>query len=287
MKINVVIYRMLPVVVFALIAPVMGCVTARSVDDRLFDLQMQKDVPLSEALDRMRQSKVVLVGEQHTNPGHHRAQLAVIRQLHESGVKTAIGMEMFRTDSQADLDRWVSGEIATAEFEKIYYDNWNYDWSLYRPIFEYARQEKIPMVGLNVPREITRQVARQGFQSLSKQQKEQLSNITCRVDQAYMEYIRRSYGAHAHGNLNFIYFCEAQLVWDNIMAASSVAYLKSNPESVMVLLAGAAHVRKQAVPAQIRKRADIPYLVILPEVPGDIDSQTVDGADADFLFLGP
>ena len=270
-----------------LVVLTVGCSAARSVDYRLYDLQLHKDVHISEALDRMRKSRVVLVGEQHNNPDHHNAQLVVIRQLHEAGVKTAIGMEMFRNDSQADLDRWVNGEISSEAFEKIYYDNWNYDWSLYRPIFEYARQEKIPIIGLNVPREITRQVARQGFQSLSKEQKEKLSNITCRVDQEYMEYIRRSFGAHAHGNLNFIYFCEAQLVWDNIMAVSSVSYLKSNPKSVMVLLAGAAHVRKQAVPAQISKRVDIPYTVILPEVPGDIDSQTVDGADADFLFLHP
>ena len=158
-----------------------GCSAARSVDYRLYDLQLQQDVHLSEALDRMRQSRVVLVGEHHTNADHHQAQLTVIRQLHEAGVKTAIGMEMFRNDSQADLDRWVNGGISPEEFEKIYYDNWNYDWSLYRPILEYARQENIPIVGLNVPREITRQVARQGFQSLSKEQKEKLSNITCRV----------------------------------------------------------------------------------------------------------
>jgi uncharacterized iron-regulated protein len=84
-----------------------------------------------------------------------------------------------------------------------------------------------------------------------------------------------------------VYFCEAQLVWDNIMAVNSVAYLNSNPESVMVLMAGAAHVRKQAVPNQMRKRQDISYTVILPEVPGNIDRETVDGTDADFLFLVP
>lgn len=283
MKKGIVICWMVSSVLIALVA---GCTAARTGDYRLFDLNLQKDVSMSEALGRMRQSRVVLVGEQHTNPAHHRAQLAVIRQLHEAGVKIAIGMEMFRNDSQPDLDRWVNGEISVKELEEIYYDNWNYDWSLYRPIFEYAREEKIPVVGLNVSREITRQVARQGFESLSKQQKEVLSNITCRVDQQYMEYIRRSFGAHAHGNLNFVYFCEAQLVWDNIMAASAVAYLKSNPKSVMVLLAGAAHARKQAVPAQIRKRVDLPYTVILPEVPGEIDSETIGGTDADFLFLG-
>ncbi len=264
-----------------------GCSTTRSVEHRLYDVNLQQDVPISEAVDRLRQSRVVLVGELHTNADHHQAQLTVIRQLHEAGAAVGIGLEMFRNDSQADLDRWVRGELSIEEFEKIYYDNWNYDWSLYRPIFEYARQEKIPLIGLNVPREITRQVARQGFQSLSPEQKEKLSNITCRVDKEYMDYIRRSFGAHAHGNLNFVYFCEAQLVWDNIMAVSALAYLNSNPKSVMVLLAGAAHTRKQAVPAQIRKRAEIPYTVILPEVPGDIDRETIDSADADYLFLMP
>ncbi|MCK7512360.1 MAG: ChaN family lipoprotein [Desulfobacterales bacterium] len=38
-------------------------------------------------------------------------------------------------------------------------------------IFEYARAQRIPMIGLNVPREITRQVARGGFQSLTEAQR--------------------------------------------------------------------------------------------------------------------
>ena len=267
-------------------AVVAGCSTVTPARDRLYDLHLRQDIDISQAIERLRQSRVVLVGEHHTSPSHHRAQLLVIRKLHEAGVQVAVGLEMFRNDSQAELDRWVSGELSVEEFEKIYYDNWNYDWSLYRPIFEYAQQQGIPMVGLNVPRDITRQVARQGFQSLSQEQKEKLSNITCRVDQEYMEYIRRSFGAHAHGNLNFVYFCEAQLVWDNIMAVSALAYLNSNPKSVMVLLAGAGHVRKQAVPAQIRNRADIATTVILPQVAGDIDPDTVDSTDADYLFLG-
>jgi len=151
-----------------------GCSTAKPVEHRLFDLHLQQDVDISAAVDRLRQSRVVLVGEHHTTASHHQAQLLVIRKLHEAGVKLAIGLEMFRSDSQTELDRWVNGELPTEEFEGIYYDNWNYDWSMYRPIFEYAKQQRIPMVGLNVPRDITRQVARQGFQSLSEDQKEKL-----------------------------------------------------------------------------------------------------------------
>jgi uncharacterized iron-regulated protein len=42
--------------------------------------------------------------------------------FHESGVKVAIGMEMFRRGSQKELDNWISGRIDEDEFEKIYTD---------------------------------------------------------------------------------------------------------------------------------------------------------------------
>ena len=53
----------------------------------------------------------------------------------------------------------------------------------------------------------------------------------------------------------------------------------------MVLIAGNGHTRKQAIPAQVRQRSELPMTVILPEVPGVIEDKTVDPTDADFIFL--
>jgi uncharacterized iron-regulated protein len=192
---------------------------------------------------------------------------------------------MFRNESQPALDQWISGEIDAERFEKIYYDNWNFPWQAYRKIFEYARNQQIPMIGLNVPREITRQVSRNGFKSLSPQQKGKLSEVSCIVDQEYMNYIRKAFGSHAHGQLNFIYFCEAQMVWDTAMAVYTLDYLKKNPDSIVVILSGAGHAQKGAVPRQIRLRSDLPYAVILPEIPGSIDVATISNADADYIML--
>jgi uncharacterized iron-regulated protein len=50
------------------------------------------------------------VGEQHDNPAHSRAQLAIIKSLRQSGAKVALGLEMFRRESQEQLDRWAAGE---------------------------------------------------------------------------------------------------------------------------------------------------------------------------------
>jgi uncharacterized iron-regulated protein len=141
------------------------------------------------------------------------------------------------------------------------------------------------MIGLNVSRKITRQVARGGYQSLSDTQKKKLGDVVCRVDEEYMEFIRKAYGSHGHSDSGFLYFCEAQLVWDNAMAVNALEYLKTNPDRIVVILAGTGHVRKQAIPYQIQRRADIPFGVILPEVPGFIDKDTVDIKDTDYIYL--
>ena len=254
-------------------------------DQRLFDLRRENELMMSQVLADFKKSRIILVGEHHTNKKHHRAQLRVIQTLNDAGLQVAIGLEMFRNESQPALDQWVSGDIDEKSFEKIYYDNWNFPWSAYRKIFEYSRDHKIPMIGLNVPREITRKVSRNGFKSLSQKQKGKISEVSCIVDQEYMNYIRKAFGGHGHDQLNFIYFCEAQLVWDSAMAVYTLDYLKKNPNSIVVILTGTGHAQKGAVPRQIRARSGLPFAVILPEIPGSIDAETITSKDADYIML--
>ena len=279
--------KMMAVICFtALLISGSGC-WARQDDDnrRMYDLNREKELLMSQVLADLKKSRIVLVGEHHSNRRHHMAQLAVIRALKEAGLRVAVGLEMFRNESQPALDQWISGEIDEKRFEKIYYDNWNFPWQAYRNIFRYARNHQIPLIGLNVPREITRQVSRNGFKSLSPQQKGKISDVSCIVDQEYMNYIRKAFGSHGHGQLNFIYFCEAQLVWDSAMAVYTLDYLEKNPDSIVVILSGAGHARKGAVPRQIRLRSNLPYAVILPEIPGSIDAATISNTDADYIML--
>jgi len=252
---------------------------------QLYDLSENRSISLKQLAVELKTKKIVLVGEHHNNIRHHINQLEVIRALHEAGAKVAVGMEMFRSDSQKYLGQWVAGKIPEKEFEKIYYANWNYNWSLYRPILQYARENRIPVLGLNVSRKITRQVARQGFQSLNKEQRGKLKDVACRVDKVYMDFIKRAYGAHAHGNLNFEYFCESQLVWDNIMAINSLDYIRNNPDSTVVLIAGNGHVWKGGIPTQLNNRSFTAYAVILPEIPGVVEKNTISLRDTDYIFL--
>lgn len=278
---------MMNILSFLLIFLAAGAAPAAAADGlSVYDLRDSRRVPLADLIPDLLTRRIVIVGEQHTDESHHRAQRQVIQALVEAGARVAVGLEMFRQDSQGALDRWTAGDISPREFETIYYDNWNYPWPAYRTIFEYARAQKIPMIGLNVAPDITRQVARDGFQSLSEEQRGQLSDVTCNIDEEYMRYIRSVYGAHAHGQMNFTFFCEAQMVWDSAMAVHALGYLKAHPDATVVILTGVGHAQKGAVPRQIRLRSTVPVAVFLPEVPGSIDPRTVDLQDADFLLMG-
>lgn len=251
----------------------------------VFDLESGQRRPLADIVPSLLKGRIVLVGEHHATASHHRAQLCVIRSLHDAGARVVIGLEMFRRESQEVLDRWVAGSIDPQEFQAAFTDNWGFPWAEYRPVFEYARTHRIPMIGLNVPRDITRQVARGGFQSLSDEQRGQLEDVACSVDEDYMRYIRSAYGAHAHGNTNFTFFCEAQMVWDTAMAVHALNVFQTDPAAVVVILTGVGHAQKGAVPRQVRQRAAVPTTVFLPEVPDSITPSTVDKQDADYLLL--
>ena len=252
---------------------------------RLFDLKQHEIVSDGEAIQRLQAVRIVLVGEHHNNAAHHQAQLKVIQSLHEAGRKVAVGLEMFRRDSQADLDQWILGRTSESQFKPIYLKNWNFGWDLYSPIFKYAKENRIPMVGLNVSRSITGLVASKGFESLSKAQKGALEGIACDVTPQYRNFIEKAYGAHGHGHMNFNRFCEAQLVWDTAMAVYAIDYLEQRPDTTMVLLAGSGHARKLGIPFQIAKRAPWDHVVVMPETKGvfDVDSLTV--GDADYILL--
>ena len=52
----------------------------------LFDLQTRQSIAGVQAVDALKSARLVLVGEHHTDPSHHEAQLQVIRALNAQPV---------------------------------------------------------------------------------------------------------------------------------------------------------------------------------------------------------
>ncbi len=225
---------------------------------------------------------VVFIGERHDDPAHHKIQLDVIRALREKDSPLAIGLEMFKKENQKSLDAWISGEIPENSFIPIFLDNWGFGWELYRDIFLYAREHTIPLVGLNVPRDITRKVGMSGFLSLTDEERSVLPpGVTCELDEEYMDHLVEVFQYKKSSDRLFVYFCEAQVLWDQAMAWYLTEYMKSNPGRTVIVLAGAIHAWKYGIPKQKQRYITVDQKVILSDLP--VGPESISADDADYL----
>lgn len=253
----------------------------------VYDVTDRERLQISELLVHLGDTVLTFVGESHDNPLHHQAQLEVIRQFHEKDRPVAVGLEMFEAADQTVLDGWVAGSVDLHDFIEAYYRNWDMPWALYGDIFLYAREHEIPMIAMNVSRDIVNQVARAGFASLTPDQMEALPGVSCNVDENYRVFIQRSHGFHSQDANSFERFCEAQMVWDTTMAYRLVEYVEMHPGVQVVVVAGSGHAWKPGIPRQVQQRASsITSRVILPEEKTRMHRLNVSVEDCDYLWLG-
>lgn len=250
----------------------------------ILDVNEKVEISPETLIEDLRTVQVIFMGEFHDHIGHHDAQLSVINALDDDETPLAIGLEMFRRDSQEDLDVWTANKMPLLDFLDRYNDNWSM-WPAYSKIFMHARNNAVKMVGLNIPRDITRKVASSGFNSLSSQQRQFLGNVQCEVDPTYGKYIRQAMGGYGGHGQQYLFFCEAQLLWDTMMARNLIDFLKENPDYRVIVLAGSGHAWKFGIPRQMMEQADISYRVILPEILGRADRSNVTDKIADYLWL--
>jgi uncharacterized iron-regulated protein len=253
--------------------------------DKVMRVADGRIISMDEMIEEVEGVRLICIGENHDRMENHRVELKIIKKIHQKGVPLAIGLEMFTSGNQGVLERWVAGKIGLDDFIKSYYREWSMPWVLYRDIFLYAKKHAIPLVGLNVPRAISRRVAREGFAALTPAELRELpTGVSCSVDPVYRAFIRRAYAAHDGNNESFEHFCEAQMLWNMSMSKYLLAYNESHPATTVVVLAGVGHVMKRGIPAEVSQHSGVTCRVILPELP-HLDRTRVTVKDADFLVL--
>ena len=229
-------------------------------------------VALPQLTTHAERSDLVLIGEAHDNPAHHEMELSLIRALWAKKLPMAIGLEMIEAGSQQTLDDWIEGKLSEEAFQKVYARNWSLDWALYRDIFVFARDFHIPMVGLNIPKELVVKVSRQGYAALSAEERQDLPEGTsCDLNNRHTVFLKAAFEdvfKHVTNGRVFTYFCEAQTLRNSGMAMNIERYVKKHPGRKIVALAGIWHAVKNAIPEQLQRRGSkMTDMVILPDLP--------------------
>ena len=209
----------------------------------IWDAGNDRAIDFEALMAEAAKTRVLYIGERHTNPDHHRVQLDIIQGLVRRGLPVTVGMEMFDRTYQAKLDQWTAGRYDWPTFlnETHWYANWKFDDALYREILEYIRSEGIRLVGLNIPFWLPPKIATGGLDSLSAQER---AYLPTRIDTgiaAHRAYIEEIYKMHRlRGRENFDYFYQAQCAWEDGMAQAIADHLDGG---IMVVLAGNGHIQ--------------------------------------------
>lgn len=208
-------------------------------------------------------ANIIYLGETHDSKADHQAQLEIIQRLHQKQPQIALALEMFQRPFQGVINDYLAGKLTEAELlaKTEYEKRWGFPWELYAPILRYAKTHQIPILAINVPTEITRQVARNGLEKLTEADKRWIPPID-ELDLSNSEYramLLSVFQQHQQAGLGnadaFERFLAAQVLWDETMAESIAQFVRSHPQTQVIVLAGQRHIMYgYGIPNRVQRR---------------------------------
>lgn len=215
---------------------------------QIYSAKERRQLSFGELTDRLLEADMICVGESHDSELCHRVQLQIIKALHASDARLGVGMEMFQRPYQDALDKFIRGDITEGEMLKAseYKTRWGFHWSLYQPIVDFCKSNKLPLAALNVPKELTGKISKGGFANLSDDDKKALGPVDFHVKahrDHWYETLAKMHGPTAkvsEDQKERSY--QVMTSWDEYMGASAAAFQDARKLRRMVVLAGSGHI---------------------------------------------
>jgi len=221
---------------------------------KIYDVKKQKLIVLDDIIADMDKADVLFYGEDHNDSIGHYLEAEIFKKLNEKyPKKTALTLEMFHTDVQPVIDEYLSGLIAEKNFIKEGRAWPNY--KDYRPLIEYAKENKIEVIGANAATRYSNAVTKDGLDILKKFPKNTALFLPpLPIDTAkgrYNEKFAETMGGHSMGPMK-IY--QTQNLWDATMAWFIAKFIKQHKGTKVLQLNGRFHSdEKLGTVAKLRK----------------------------------
>ncbi|MFC3563045.1 ChaN family lipoprotein [Pedobacter jamesrossensis] len=229
---------------------------------KIYDVKKQKIISVDDIITDMNSADVLFFGEEHNDSIGHYLEAEIFKKLNEKyPQKTVLTLEMFHTDIQPIIDEYLADLISEKNFTKEARAWPNY--KDYRPLIEYAKAQKLTIIGGNAATRYSNAVTRGGLETLKNFPKTSSSFLPpLPIDTAtgrYNEKFTDLLGGHSMGSMK-VY--QTQNFWDATMAWSIAKFIKTHKNVKVFQLNGRFHSdEKLGTLAQLQKYA--PKLQIL------------------------
>lgn len=272
-------------IVLVMIAGICGCggfpMKKTASEEKIISARTGQSISFESMISELSEIRVIYLGEHHTNPAHHAAQLRVIRAMAQRFPDLTVGMEMFAVPYQPILNDWYTGKTDEASFlrKTHWYANWRFDYGLYRDILNFIKEAHIPFAALNIPFHIPPKISVGGTDNLSEDDKKYLPETLDLQDAEHRSYVSEIFKHHSiPGRDRFEDFYAAQCVWEDAMAEAVVKNLKNR----MIVLAGNGHIfRKFGIPNRVFRRNQASFRTVYMVS----DDKNADFSAGDYLWV--
>jgi uncharacterized iron-regulated protein len=247
-----------------------------------------KEVSYEKLLKATNEKTHIFFGEYHDCATIHWLQLQMTRFLAEKNpTNLVVGFEMFESDNQLIIDEYMNGLISTKNFEDEcrLWTNYKTD---YKPIVEFLKSQKIPMIATNIPRRYANAVFYKGLEHLqlfSQSAMLLFPPMPIAIDttlESNKQLMKMAMGGHSGKNM-----MEAQAVKD-----ATMAYFieKNRADKVFLHLNGSFHSnRSEGILAYLPHDVKSENILIISMVAQDsINKLAAENIGlADFIFCFP
>ncbi len=213
----------------------------------LTDLRTGKVVSAEDVAKAAESAPFVFLGENHATTLHQAMEATIVKALVADGRNVSVGLEMYTRPKQDVLDLWSSATLSEPDFleKSEWKTQWGYSFDFYRPVFEAVKENHLPLVGLNVPREWVRSVGRGGYEALPTSAKLQLPPELFLGNVSHRKVFDALMGGHSMTGASVDRMYAAQVLWDEGMADTALKYRALKPttaKDAFVVIAGSGHV---------------------------------------------
>jgi uncharacterized iron-regulated protein len=140
---------------------------------RIWSTSARTYVTPTALLSVLRQTRFVLLGENHENEDHHRLQAWIVAALIDEGRRPALVFEMLGTDQEKLLSRYIAehphdarGLGAAVDWEKMGWPPWEY----YEPVAQAAMDIGMPIFPANLSKSAIVAILKYGLRALSAEE---------------------------------------------------------------------------------------------------------------------
>lgn len=184
---------------------------------QIFDNKGHK-ISYQKMMNQLAKADLVFFGEEHNNPIAHWLEFELTKDLSQKR-QIILGAEMFETDNQQALTDYISGKIIedTLKIKARLWKNYKTD---YKPLVEFAKENKLKFIATNVPRIYASLVYRKGFEGLDtlpEVEKQWFPKMPIKYDASLPGYVKMLGMMEGHGGENLP---KSQALKDATMANS-------------------------------------------------------------------